>query len=129
MADYREISQEYAQGAIKASILLNSGAIVVCLSQLNGLVQHVGQSSYAAAILLYIFGTFFGAVTWVLAFLSTRYVDRKERGQEVTYKRADQFMLGGQISIVLALLCFLAAALVLVISLQLNSNTPQDTIF
>ncbi|WP_137702955.1 hypothetical protein [Marimonas lutisalis] len=120
MADYREISQEYAQGAIKASVLLNSGAIVICLSQLDEMIQHVGRWSFACAILLYVFGTLFGAVTWVLAFLSTRHVDRKQLGQEETYERADQYMFGGFFSIVVSLLMFLTAALVLAFSLISN---------
>lgn len=33
MADYREISQEYAQGAIKACILINAGAAAALLTQ------------------------------------------------------------------------------------------------
>lgn len=33
MADYREISQEYARGGIKAALFVNGGAAVALLSQ------------------------------------------------------------------------------------------------
>jgi len=33
MADYREITQDYAKGAIKTVILINAGGIIATLNQ------------------------------------------------------------------------------------------------
>ena len=37
MADYREISQAYAQGAAKVAVLINGAAAVAVLNQVSGL--------------------------------------------------------------------------------------------
>lgn len=79
MADYREISQQYAQGAIQAGIILNGGAAIAVLSQATRLISVGLAGPLRFAMLCWILGTFFAAVTWVLAFSSTRLVDKSER--------------------------------------------------
>lgn len=68
MADYREISQEYAQGGFKAVALLNGGAAVAILTQLSELKELaqpvlVASSFWAAGITL-------SALAWIAAFIS-----------------------------------------------------------
>jgi len=117
MADYRDISQEYAQGAIRAAILVNGGAAVAILSQLNSLTGLMNTKSVAAALLVFCFGIVFAAATWVLAFLSTRHVDRTERGQDKDYSRADVYMKLGIVSVSISLTAFIVGVLTLACSL------------
>lgn len=114
MADYREISQQYARGAIKAVILLNGAAAIAVLSQFTALQEYAGPTTIACAILIYVLGTAVGALTWVFGFLSARHVDRAILEQEPDYKNANRFQLLGVISIVLSLVLFLMGALILV---------------
>lgn len=91
--DYREISQEYARGGIRAVILLNSGAAVAVLSQLSSLMKHIDTSVIAFSILAFVMGSTLGGICWLTAFCSTRYVDRYQREQESTLEKADKFMV------------------------------------
>ena len=117
MADYREISQDYAQGAIRAALLINGGAAVAVLSQLNSLTGLMNTKSVASALLVFCFGILFAAATWIFAFLSTRHVDIAELGHDKDYSKANNFMSAGVVSIVLSLLAFIIGVLILVCSL------------
>lgn len=75
MADYRAISQEYAQGAIKAAALLNSGAAVAVLAQLKDLPGHMG-TAMKISMVLWIVGAILASLAWSMAFGATRYVDK-----------------------------------------------------
>jgi hypothetical protein len=55
LTDFREISQGYAQGAIRAVILINSGAAVALLSQLSLLVPEVGARAIGIAFICFVF--------------------------------------------------------------------------
>ena len=79
MADYREISQEYAKQGINAALLLNGGAAVALLSQAGQLKEHGLGGAISAGLLIWAFGSALAAATWVFGFLSTRYVDKSER--------------------------------------------------
>jgi len=84
MADYREISQEYAQGAIKASFTLNGGASIAILSQISKLEDNVPDLILGLVLLLWCLGVALSTITWVLGFASTRYVDKSERENDVS---------------------------------------------
>lgn len=116
MTDYREISQAYAKGAITAALAINGGAAVAVLSQFSALAGLLEARVVAVTLLIYSCGVLFAASTWILAFLSTRYVDRVQQGQDADYKTADSFMYGGLIAILLSLTAFLLGAFVLVVS-------------
>jgi membrane protein YqaA with SNARE-associated domain len=73
MADYRELSQGYARAAINAAILINGGAAIATLSQLEKFGAAV---SVRVALVAWALGVLGGAVTWVLGFISTRLVDK-----------------------------------------------------
>lgn len=75
MVDYREQSIENARGAIKASTLLNGGAAVAILSQLSTLPKEIAGAALYSMI-WWSGGLSLGAVAWVAAFISTRYVDK-----------------------------------------------------
>ena len=116
MADYREISQQYAQGGIKAGIILNGGAAIAVLSQGTGLISAGLAGSIRFAMLCWILGTFFAATTWVLAFSSTRYVDKSER--EPTREQdhlwwSDFYMRFGLLTVGASLIAYLLGAGVL----------------
>ena len=117
MADYREISQTYAQGAIKAAFAVNGGAAVVVLSQFGSLAEIIEPKTVACAMLTYVFGTLFSAAAWVMAFLSTRHVDRTERGEDLDYRTANNYQALGLIFIAISLVAFLVGALILVTAL------------
>ncbi|WP_299085796.1 hypothetical protein [uncultured Ruegeria sp.] len=106
MADYREISQEYAQGSIKAAILINGGASVAVLSQLSGLREFMDHGAISCGLLAFAAGVVLGAVTWLLAFSSTRFVDQKDRGQISSYFKADVAMYLAILSVLSSLACF-----------------------
>ena len=116
MTDYREISQAYAKGAITTAMAINGGAAIAVLSQFTSLAELLGTKTVAVTLLVYSFGVLFAAATWILAFLSTRYVDRVHHGQDPDYSRSDNFMHGGLIAIAASLVTFLIGALVLVLN-------------
>ena len=117
MADYREISQEYAQGAIKAVILVNGGTAVAILSQIGALSALANPKSIASAALVACVGVFFGLCAWILGFASTRHVDRVERGQDEDYTLTDNCMIVGVICVALSALASIVAPIVIVGSL------------
>lgn len=114
MADYREISQHYAQGAIKAVVLLNSGALVASLSQLDSVFKLAPPEVYAISAASWLVGTALGAVVWILAFTSTRHVDKAERGETNSYAKADFWMAIGTIVWLVSLCLFCFGGLIII---------------
>lgn len=110
-ANYREISQEYGQGAIKAVILVNGGAAVAVLSQYGELSKLLSAKPVATSVLLFAFGVFLGVLVWLLAFLSTRYVDRTLRKLEPDYKLADRYQAAAIIALLASLTLFLVGCI------------------
>ena len=121
MADYREISQDYAQGAIKATLLVNGGAAVAVLSQLSDFIELELSYATAVAILLWSIGIILGALTWLIAFFSTRHVDRSERsiGAEVDeeLRLSDRYMYIGILLLVVSFMLFLLGVVLVVSSI------------
>ncbi len=106
MADHREISQAYAQGAIKGAVLINGAAAVAILSQVSNLASIRFEVTWA--LLSWAAGVFFGALTWLLAFNATRFVDKYEREKNDGHlKTSDRYLAAGQITVALSLLAFL----------------------
>ena len=122
MADYREISQSYAQGAIKIVIILNSGAVLACLTQIEFLVELQGSKALGIAFLIWLFGIGLGGLSWVFGFYSTRYVDIAERANRTQYKTANFFMHLASGAVLLSLLSFLCATGYLAIMFVLASE-------
>ncbi|WP_338550838.1 hypothetical protein [Roseovarius phycicola] len=114
MANYREISQGYAKGAITAALAINGGAAIAVLSQFKDLATLINTKTIACVLLIYSFGVVFAAVTWLLGFLSARHADRTQRGQDETYEISDKYMTLGFVAVALSLMCFIAGAIVLV---------------
>jgi hypothetical protein len=120
MADYREISQEYAQQGIRAAILINAGAAVALLSQAAELIKADMARQVATAMLCWAIGTLLAAVTWLLAFLSTRYVDKSEREPDCHRRHlrtSDRLMFAGLCAICLALIAFVGGCVSLAIGI------------
>jgi hypothetical protein len=129
VADYREISQEYAKGGIRAAILLNSGASIAVLSQLSALAGLGLRCSVATAMLCWVFGNVAGLVAWAMAFSSTRSVDRSiqagepKAGGTPELNRANRYQLLGECAFGASVLLFLLGSLVLVIGF---ASAPQS---
>lgn len=123
MADYREISQQYAQGGIKACIVLNSGAAIVTIGQASDLIQISSIIYLRNSILLWVIGTGLAAISWVFAFAATRYVDKSERETQLTTKHlqsSDRYMALGLITVLLSIALFLAGCSVLAFGLRVT---------
>lgn len=122
MADYREISQEYARGGIGAAFFVNSGAAVALLSQASELISAGLADDLSTAVLYWATGTLLASATWIVAFVSTRYVDKSER--EVTLqskhlRAADRYMCAGLILLVLSLFSFAAGCFSMAMALKI----------
>ena len=117
MADFREISQAYAQGAIKVVILLNSGAVLACFSQLTQLVELFGHRVIGFALFLWIFGLAAGALAWMLGFFSTRDADITLEQNSKDFSTSNRFMFAGVIAVAGSLLLFLISSNLLAFAL------------
>lgn len=115
--DYREISQQYAQGAIKSVVLLNSGAIIALLSQISKITEYLSLRALSISFLLFNIGVIAGVSVWIFAFFSTRYVDMKIRGQIETYEQSDRWMVIGVKSLIASILLFTLGCFNLVLNL------------
>jgi predicted membrane channel-forming protein YqfA (hemolysin III family) len=113
MADYREISQEYAKSAIGAAMLINAGASVAVLSQLAELYKLDLLSSVVWSVMAWTVGVVLAALAWPTAFLSSRFVDKSERdrGLERAYLQvSNRWMHAGVILVFASILCFAGGA-------------------
>lgn len=116
MSDYREISQQYAQGGIKAAILLNGGAAIAVLSQAAELMKRGLACEIRIAMLLWVTGASIAALIWFFAFMSARFVDKSERNPEKErdhIRTSDLYMKWGQYFLAASLGCFLVGCFVL----------------
>lgn len=71
MADYREITQDYAKGAIKTVILVNAGGIIATLNQLEEITKFASTNSLKWAMAIWVFGIVFGVAAWACGYVST----------------------------------------------------------
>lgn len=115
MADYRELSQAYAQGAIKGSVLVNGSAAIALLTQLAALPARLsGAALYSMCF--WAVGVALGVFCWVLAFASTRYVDKSEREEgleQAHLNTSDNFMTWGLALFAISIAAFLAGVFIL----------------
>ena len=110
MADYREISQTYAKGAINTAMIVNAGAAVALLSQLGELMDNGLIGVVRPAMEVWTFGIAAAAFAWVAGFTSTRYVDRSEREpKKLTdhLRMANALMFAGMLLVAMSIGCFL----------------------
>lgn len=68
--------QEYAKGGIAAVILLNGGASVALLSQIDKMLELGLKSPSAYALTIWSIGIVLGALTWLMAMASSRHASR-----------------------------------------------------
>lgn len=102
MIDYREISQGYAQGGIKAAVLLNSGAAVAVLTQMAALPSEL-SGAVLASMVMWIMGATAGGLTWMVGFASTRYVDKwKDEDDDRHRVTSNRFQSLGYVAIVIS---------------------------
>lgn len=119
MADSREIAHEYAKGGIRGIALINGGAAVAVLSQLNPLFGLGVGTEATVAILLWAVGVATAAATWLVAFLSTRYVDRADRSETETARQAEirnsnRYMRAGLTLMAFGIALFVIGAIIIV---------------
>ena len=78
-------------------------------------MAHAGiADSATSAMIVWAFGVFAAAGAWLVAFMSTRYVDKSEREENKTeahLKTADIFMYVGLGLIAVSLICFLVGSI------------------
>ncbi|AZO68097.1 hypothetical protein LRP31_19295 [Mesorhizobium mediterraneum] len=127
MADYREISQEYAKSAIGAAMLINAGASVAVLSQVAELYKLDLLSSVVWSVMAWTVGVVLAALAWPTAFLSSRFVDKSERdqGMERAYLEvSNRWMAVGLILVFASILCFARGAAYMVAQSSFISEHP-----
>lgn len=107
MDDYRAFAQQYAQGGIKASILLNAGAAVAVLSQAVDLIDRGITSELHLAMILWVVGMLCASLVWVCGFLSTRAYDESVRQSRDGLRHwSNWVMVFGLVLIIASLGCF-----------------------
>ena len=102
-----------AQGGIRTTILINGGAAVALLSQASQLAGRGIAREVMFAMLLWCGGVFLGAVSWVVAFISTRFVDKSEREHVRYLRHADIFMTIGLFSVLASAVAFLSGCAII----------------
>jgi hypothetical protein len=74
------------------------------------------QNAITGPMLIWAFGTLFGAATWLVAFLSTRYVDKSQdepNSAAAHIRTSNLFLFAGIILILLSLSSFIYGCLIL----------------
>jgi len=120
MADYRDISQEYAQDAIKAAFTLNGGASIAILSQISNLKGNITDLVLGLVLLFWCFGVTLSTITWGLGFYLTRYVDKSERENDISgdlINTANDYMAWGFGCIFASIAAFFLGAVLLALAL------------
>lgn len=118
MADYREISQVYAQEGIKAALLINSGAAVALLTQATTLIEKDLVNAVFWPMIAWVIGTSISTLLWILAFTSARLVDKSTVEQRPDLEeRSNRWMNRGVLGFFLAIACFCFGALTLAFNL------------
>jgi len=128
VADYREISQQYAKEGIRTCILLNGGAAVALLSQSMELYRENLINVVAFAMGFWAAGASMAASVWLVSFLSTRFVDKSEREsglEEDNLRISNIYMNVGLILTVGSLLFFIFGCASLVIGFAFGSSTTS----
>ncbi|HZG27458.1 MAG TPA: hypothetical protein VE079_03265 [Ensifer sp.] len=121
MADYREISQQYAQKGIIGAFVLNGLAAITLLSQASALIERGIAGEIAHTLYWWAGGTLVATFTWIIAFISTRYVDKSERetSHRVRFETiSDRWMLAGLATFIISLLCFAFGSITLGLSFR-----------
>lgn len=121
MADYREISQHYARGAISAAILINGGAAVALVSQAVHLSGAGLSDAVMWAMISWAVGVALGAGAWVCGFVSTRLVDLSNDHERVgkadaasaCLKTSNRWMFAGVVSILVSIVGFLVGCVII----------------
>lgn len=123
MADYREISQQYAQGGINAAILINGGAAVALLSQYADLSSKGLGLPVAEAMISWAVGVLLAAFVWMFGFYSTRYVDKAyDENKPEHIVTSNRWMTFGAVALFFSLIAFVVGTGILACAVL--SNTP-----
>lgn len=119
VTDYRLISQDYAQGAIRAVLLINGAAAAALLSQVTTLKELVSLHALGFALFIYVSGVAFGALTWLTAFESARQADIAEReakfAEGVNYRIANSYHFVSEGLLFFGIIFFLAGSCFLIL--------------
>ena len=119
MADYRDVSQVYANEGIKAVSVLNGGAALALLTQTSELVNAKLASVYFAPMCWWTAGLVIGTLLWAFAFVSTRYVDKSTVENNASHLRtSDHWMHLTLVGFGLSVLCFAVGAVTLASSIS-----------
>ncbi|WP_430251675.1 hypothetical protein [Neorhizobium sp. DAR64860/K0K1] len=118
MADYREISQVFAQEGIKAALLINSGAAVALLTQATTLIEKDLVNAVFWPLLAWVAGTSISTLLWIFAFISARLVDKSTvENRSEFIELSNRWMMIGVWGFVFAVGCFCVGAVTLAFKL------------
>ena len=114
MADYRELSQVYANEAIKAVSVLNGGAALALLTQTSDLVEAKLGDIYFSPMCWWTAGLVIATLLWTFAFASTRYVDKGERENDAAHiSKSNLWMYAALFGFFISVVCFAVGAVTL----------------
>ncbi len=117
MADYRDITQEYAKGAMKTVVLINAGGVIATLNQFAEITKFASTGSLKCAMTMWIFGIAFGVFSWVAGYASTvGFGNYQETNKDSFHKDGNFYAKIAAITIGLSLFAFIAGCLVIIYS-------------
>tara|TARA_R110001583_G_C5609481_1_gene405192 strand:- start:144 stop:533 length:390 start_codon:yes stop_codon:yes gene_type:complete len=127
LADYREISQQYAKAAINSAFLVNGGAATALLTQISGLMNAGYGRVVILPMIFWTVGVFVASFIWLVAFSSTRFVDKSMDSEDdnkpwENIRYSNNYMLLGVFLVVLSLTLFLVGAITLGMSIYCSSS-------
>ncbi len=70
--NHRDLMQQYAQGSIRSTLVVNGAAAIVVLSQLSSLPQAIPLNLAGLSVLLFALNIGLGLTLWIIAFEATR---------------------------------------------------------
>ncbi len=115
MADYREITQEYAKGAMKTVVLINAGGIIATLNQFAEITKFASTGSLKCAMTMWVFGIVFGVFSWVAGYASTvGFGNYQETNQNSYHDHGNLYAKIAAIMIGLSLSAFIAGCMVII---------------
>ena len=106
-AEYQLMSQEYAQGAIKASILINSGAAIVLLGQLPSISHFLEARPIGFAFLAFSNGIALASLAWLCIFFNARRIEIALRKRRPELKKAKKWQHTAVTAVSLSIVSFL----------------------
>lgn len=111
--NYRDLMQQYAQGGIRSTLLVNGAAAIVVLSQLSSLPQAIPLKIAGMSVLLFALNIGLGLILWIIAFESTRRKALAHRNLEALTKARNYRRAGAGLILIITAIFLIACALLI----------------